>query len=689
MADTPGLEPGAFTGMGVQVPPPADFAWFPATTGRLFLCISILSSCGSFVARLFFLSSVLYALSLSACAPLSQSSSSNQIERRLRQELSALQPLKRNTSLLVGGKELFSLPLAGARHEAIFEVEAGKPKLFWDPNVFLQQFPKSELGELRIHPSGEELAFTADLHLTGHFSLFVTSARRLTVHSLSYADTSSFEWSPSGDFLCSVVRVNLRPASLRCGSPYQKDSFSEVFYEQDEKAVLSLEHTIKPAHLLVVSEAAQWVESSLINFAESPIQRVIQIPRTDRAHRRILGLDPFTVISKDQSGLAEIQQRLGTQLWRTLYRPSNESFVVWAEAARSNKSVWLLERSRGLLNLINIAPSGLVRNIRLFASTTASLLPGQPINKSIIRLVAESPAQPPHLLNIDENAVKVINSETLLQDSEAANLEAGQLFCPSSEGVSVPLTFVRLKSSKNAGYILLEVYAAYGVTTGLRYDPIWPLLKRGFMIATAQARGSGYFGPRWHQAGVGLNKENSILDLLACARFLKQSLRATSIILYARSAGALVAASAAQREPRLFAGLILDAPFLDVKSYLYTKDRPLARYEYAEWGDPTDPRTPALLDSYAPMPPTLGRFFPPTLLLLSRNDVVTPATDALAWADAVQKQLPETQLEIQLSQEGTHHSEVDEAARQKKQAIWMRFALEHAATKLADSFPRG
>lgn len=674
MADTPGLEPGAFTGMGVQVPPPADLVWLRTIRGCRIPAYR--SSC---VAFFLFLATILLALTLSACAPLSEFSSSAQIERTLRQELSATRTTRRNTTILIGDKELFSLALPGSRHEAIFEIAAGQPKIFWDPNLFLENFPKSELGEIRIHPHGEEIAFTADLHLTGHFSLFVTSLNRQKVWALSYADTASFEWSDNGEKICSIVRINLRPSSLRCGDPYQKQTFREVFFEQDESAVLSLERTFKKAQTLLISTSADWVETSSVYFTKNSVNRIVQIPRSAKTSSHIIEVNPLTMVSSDDDGSTEVKQKVGALPWRTFYRSSAESQLIWAEPARSNDSFWLLERSNGSLSLRSALPSGELRNVAIPTSTTLTMLPGQARHAARVRMIAESPSQPPRLLEIDENSLKIVASEALMQDSEASALEECQLYCPQNSGLSIPLTFVRRKNLKLPGPILLEVYGAYGATTGLKYAPIWPLLNRGFTLATAQVRGSGYYGPRWHRAGVAHNKENSIFDLLACARFLKSSGQASSIILYARSAGGIVAASAAQREPKLFSGLILDNPFLDVRSYLYTQNKPLARYEYTEWGDPSDPRTSSLLDRYAPMPPRLRDIFPPTLLLLTQQDIVTPATDALTWADAVKKQLPKTQIEIKISQEGTHHSELDEATLQAKQAQWMRFALEHAS----------
>lgn len=64
---------------------------------------------------------------------------------------------------------------------------------------------------------------------------------------------------------------------------------------------------------------------------------------------------------------------------------------------------------------------------------------------------------------------------------------------------------------------LLVVYGAYGhsLPTGFLAERL-PLLHRGWVVALAHVRGGGELGRRWHAAGRGAHKPNSIADLEAC-----------------------------------------------------------------------------------------------------------------------------------------------------------------------------
>ncbi len=64
---------------------------------------------------------------------------------------------------------------------------------------------------------------------------------------------------------------------------------------------------------------------------------------------------------------------------------------------------------------------------------------------------------------------------------------------------------------------LLVVYGAYGhsLPTGFLAERL-PLLHRGWVVALAHVRGGGELGRRWHAAGRGAHKANSVADLEAC-----------------------------------------------------------------------------------------------------------------------------------------------------------------------------
>jgi protease II len=593
----------------------------------------------------------------------------------LTQDLTNEQPslTPKPLTLSIEGLKLQSIQPPGARHPLIVEasgIQRGAP--FWDPNMSLSEYPNAELGQIRLHPQSKEIFFTADLHLTGHYSLHRVPRGGQRAETLSFADIAQIEWGSDGKYFCVVARQNMRPQSVRCAREEAPSNFAEVFKEEDESAIINLV-TLESGQLFITSSADNWAESLSIDSKGSAFS-VSVIPglgRKEGLKHRLVSASPITLLTWSAKGGPQIQKREGGRIV-TVYSSANYAEITEVKAA-GNWELWFIERQGDLSQLKILSKD---KNIIEPKNITAPSMRFAPETKNSgpIQILVEGPATPPRVIEIDPKSKSVLRATERLDIKKFSDLSAISIPCSVNAQPTATLTGVATRQHlENPRAIFLEVYGTYGAVTGLGFNPSLPLLRQGFWQLTAQVRGSGFWGSPWYSAGSGLRKPNSLNDLIKCAQVLKAQYPWAPLILSGRSAGALIASGAAQKNPELFSGLILDAPFLDVWEHLKTKSSPLSKRERTEWGDPRNAETQNTINSYAPFPPKIKPGFPKTLILTNLYDAVTPATQALTWAEAALRQGAE--VLVIMDEQGTHSSEIDDFSFRKKQATIMAFSL--------------
>ena len=122
------------------------------------------------------------------------------------------------------------------------------------------------------------------------------------------------------------------------------------------------------------------------------------------------------------------------------------------------------------------------------------------------------------------------------------------------------------------------------------------------MYAIAHVRGGRERGERWYAQGRLLNKRNTFTDFIAAAEALVASGHAARRALFAQgaSAGGLLVAAIANLRPDLFAGVVAEAPFVDVITTMSDASVPLTTLEYDEWGNPAEKNQYDYMLSYSP-----------------------------------------------------------------------------------------
>jgi len=124
-------------------------------------------------------------------------------------------------------------------------------------------------------------------------------------------------------------------------------------------------------------------------------------------------------------------------------------------------------------------------------------------------------------------------------------------------------------------------------------------ISRGGVLAIANLRGGGEFGPRWHQSALRENRQRAYDDYFAIAEALIDSGITSSDKLGAlgRSNGGLLLGVALTQRPDLFAALDIGVPLLDMLRY----NKLLAGASWmGEYGNPDVPEDREFIEKYSP-----------------------------------------------------------------------------------------
>ena len=156
--------------------------------------------------------------------------------------------------------------------------------------------------------------------------------------------------------------------------------------------------------------------------------------------------------------------------------------------------------------------------------------------------------------------------------SDSARCQIRSLLFPSKDGTEIPLTLVSLAGAnmKHPVPAIMTTYGGFGVTMTPQFSVLVAImLEYGATFAIPHVRGGGEFGPDWHEAGRGRNRQTSFDDFIAAAEWLCSegiTTREQLGIFGGCNSGLLVAAAMTQR-PELFGAVLCIAPLLDMVRY--------------------------------------------------------------------------------------------------------------------------
>jgi prolyl oligopeptidase len=222
---------------------------------------------------------------------------------------------------------------------------------------------------------------------------------------------------------------------------------------------------------------------------------------------------------------------------------------------------------------------------------------------------------------------------------QVPDLESVETKARSKDGTMVPLSIVYLRGldRKHPHPTLLSGYGSYGVSINPTFDQrrlAW--LENGGIYAVAHVRGGGEYGEEWHLAGMKQNKQNTIDDFIACARFLIGEGYTSTRHLAGEgtSAGGITIGGAITQQPELFAAALVKVGIVDALRFETTALGPQNAREFGSSAVPEEVKPLYDMSPYYHV--VSGTRYPAVLLTGAAHDARVPVWQPAKMAARLQ-----------------------------------------------------
>jgi prolyl oligopeptidase len=511
--------------------------------------------------------------------------------QQLKQRLEKLYNYPKYSAPFRKGDYFFFSKNDGLQNQSVLYLQKGlngQPEVLLDPNKFSED-GTARLGAFALSKDGRYAAYGISRSGSDWQEYFVleVGARKALADRLEWIKASGVSWHGRG-FFYSRYDAPERGRELSSKNEYQKvyyhrvgtpQSEDELIYE--DKAHPQRFHSVRTTEderfaILNISERGKGKKGNALFFRD--------LSRGEKSFTPIIaeiGDDSFRVIDNLGDKFLIETDRNAPNSKVILYDPKNPGEQNWRailpERAEPLRSAGTAGGKLFATYLKDVATrvyvyslDGKLENeVKLPGLGSASGFGGERDDQSVFYTFT-SFNFPPAIYRYDIATRKTtLFRAPEIPDFKPTDYETKQVFYTSKDGTRVPLFLVYKKGLKLDGKnpALLFGYGGFNVTTAPGFNSLrLALLEQGFVYASANLRGGGEYGEKWHEAGTKLKKQNVFDDFIAAAEWLVAN-RYTStekLAIQGGSNGGLLVGAVINQRPELFRAAIPQVGVMDM-----------------------------------------------------------------------------------------------------------------------------
>ena len=309
---------------------------------------------------------------------------------------------------------------------------------------------------------------------------------------------------------------------------------------------------------------------------------------------------------------------------------------------------------------------------------------GYEFDTETVRYTYESPSTPEQTFdfNMSSRERELRKTQEIPSGHNPDLYVVERLFVTADDGAEIPVTVLRLKTTKIDGNapLLLYGYGSYGITMQASFNSsVLSLVDRGVVYAVAHIRGGSAKGRQWYLDGKYEKKTNSFTDFARSAEELQNRGygREGETVIYGGSAGGLLVGATVNLRPDLFSGVIAAVPFVDVLNTISDASLPLTPPEWVEWGDPiNDPEAYETIAAYSPYENIRSDVeYPPILATAGLTDYRVTYWEPAKWVARLRDEADGGPFFLKTNMEAGHAGSAARFERLKERAHDYAFAL--------------
>ena len=461
----------------------------------------------------------------------------------------------------------------------------------------------------------KSVAYNIDTNGSEYFSIFVEDIDKKEILSPEIKNTTGdIIWSLDNNYIFYVgLDQNHRPTKVfkhKIGSDTNKDLL--IYEEKDPSFFCSINLSKTKKYLFIRTADHETSEYLFINLQLNETTPVLFKKRIKKIEYDLEHHEKFFLISTNTDEAKNfkimISHEQSYQKWEEFIAYEKDNLILDFILLKD----WLvrLERTEGSENIIILNLNNKDQHKISFdeEAYNLSLDHGYEYETDTFRYSYSSPTTPKSIIDYDCKLKKqeLKKAQEVPSGHNKDDYICKKIFATAHDNEKIPITILYKKGVKldSNNYLLLYGYGSYGISIPSNFSTNrLSLVDRGIIYAIAHIRGGKEKGYEWYENGKLLNKKNTFLDFISCAKKLCED-KYTSpkkIIAQGGSAGGLLMGYIANESPDLFLGIIAQVPFVDICNTMLDEDLPLTVTEIPEWGDiKNDKKSFLYVKSYSP-----------------------------------------------------------------------------------------